>query len=168
MYEFLCKISWVYTGNGTAGSCGSCQTASRSGCTTSHAPKQRMRSLASLSQRLLFSHKAVSESLWPHRLQHARLPCPALVTAFSVLLVEVESPCCFHLHPLMRLSLFAYAYHRTYMYVCFRKLATHIFCPCFNWSFVFSVLSYKSSLCIMDTKSSAGLRYASIFYHSVG
>ena len=28
-----------------------------------HAPKQRMRSLVSLSQHLLFSHKAVSQSL---------------------------------------------------------------------------------------------------------
>ena len=26
---------------------------------------------------LLFSHQVVSESLWPHGLQHARLPCPS-------------------------------------------------------------------------------------------
>ena len=26
----------------------------------------------------LFSHEVVSDSLWPHGLQHARLPCPAL------------------------------------------------------------------------------------------
>ena len=26
----------------------------------------------------LFSHSVVSDSLWPHRLQHARLPCPSL------------------------------------------------------------------------------------------
>ena len=26
---------------------------------------------------LLFSHSVVSDSLWPHGLQHARLPCPA-------------------------------------------------------------------------------------------
>ena len=26
---------------------------------------------------LLFSHSAVSDSLWPHGLQHARLPCPS-------------------------------------------------------------------------------------------
>ena len=25
----------------------------------------------------LFSHQVVSDSSWPHRLQHARLPCPA-------------------------------------------------------------------------------------------
>ena len=25
-----------------------------------------------------FSHSVVSDSLWPHRLQHARLPCPSL------------------------------------------------------------------------------------------
>ena len=27
---------------------------------------------------LLFCHSVVSDSLWPHRLQHARLPCPSL------------------------------------------------------------------------------------------
>ena len=26
---------------------------------------------------LLFIHSVVSDSLWPHRLQHARLPCPS-------------------------------------------------------------------------------------------
>ena len=26
---------------------------------------------------LLFSHSIVSDSLWPHRLQHTRLPCPS-------------------------------------------------------------------------------------------
>ena len=26
---------------------------------------------------LLFSHSVVSDSLWPHELQHARLPCPS-------------------------------------------------------------------------------------------
>ena len=26
---------------------------------------------------LLFSHSVVSDSLWPHRLQHSRLPCPS-------------------------------------------------------------------------------------------
>ena len=27
---------------------------------------------------LLFSHSVTSDSLWPHELQHARLPCPSL------------------------------------------------------------------------------------------
>ena len=27
---------------------------------------------------LLFSHEVLSDSLWPHELQHARLPCPSL------------------------------------------------------------------------------------------
>ena len=27
---------------------------------------------------LLFSHSVMSDSLWPHGLQHARLPCPSL------------------------------------------------------------------------------------------
>ena len=26
---------------------------------------------------LLFSHSVVSDSLWPHRLQHSKLPCPS-------------------------------------------------------------------------------------------
>ena len=34
------------------------------------------KSIHSLSH-LLFSHSIVSNSLWPHGLQHARLPCPA-------------------------------------------------------------------------------------------
>ena len=29
---------------------------------------------------LLFSHSVMSDSLWPHGLQHARLPCPSLST----------------------------------------------------------------------------------------
>ena len=32
----------------------------------------------SLKQVLFFSHYVVSDSLWPHGLQHARLPCPSL------------------------------------------------------------------------------------------
>ena len=31
-----------------------------------------------LYQHLLFSHYVTSNSLWPHGLQHARLPCPSL------------------------------------------------------------------------------------------
>ena len=34
------------------------------------------KSIHSLSHLLLFSHSIVSDSLWPHGLQHARLPCP--------------------------------------------------------------------------------------------
>ena len=30
-----------------------------------------------VSESLQFSHSAVSDSLWPHGLQHARLPCPS-------------------------------------------------------------------------------------------
>ena len=40
---------------------------------------------------LLFSHSVASKSLWPHRLQHARLPCPSLspwVCANSCLLSQ--------------------------------------------------------------------------------
>ena len=36
------------------------------------------RSSASLSYYLLFSRSVVSNSLWPHGQQHARLPCPSL------------------------------------------------------------------------------------------
>ena len=32
---------------------------------------------------LFFSHSVVSSSLWPHGLQHARLPCPSLSPEFA-------------------------------------------------------------------------------------
>ena len=41
----------------------------------------------------LFSHEVVSDSLWPHGLQHARLPCPALspgVCPFMFRFMSVE------------------------------------------------------------------------------
>ena len=33
---------------------------------------------------LLFSHSVVSDSLWPHGLQHTRLPCPSLSPGICV------------------------------------------------------------------------------------
>ena len=37
-----------------------------------------LRPLCILSHLLLFSYWVVSDSLWPHGLQHTRLPCPSL------------------------------------------------------------------------------------------
>ena len=38
--------------------------------------KRHLKNLSILQ--LLFSHQVVSDSSWPHGLQHARLPCPSL------------------------------------------------------------------------------------------
>ena len=53
---------------------------------------------------LLFSRSVVSDSLRPHRLQHARLPCPSLSSGVLLKLMSIESvmPCnhltlCHHL-----------------------------------------------------------------------
>ena len=54
-----------------------------------------------------FSHKVISDSLWPHRLQHPRLPCPSLSPVNLLKLMSVESVMPFnHLilwHPLFLL-----------------------------------------------------------------
>ena len=50
---------------------------------------------------LLFSHQIISDFLWPHGLQHARLPCPSLSPGVGSIM-SVESvmpsnhliPCC--------------------------------------------------------------------------
>ena len=43
---------------------------------------------------LLFSHPVISECLWPHRLQHARPPCPSP----SLEVCPSSSPFCFPLN----------------------------------------------------------------------
>ena len=54
-----------------------------------------------------FSHKVISDSLWPHGLQHPRLPCPSLSPVNLLKLMSVESVMPFnHLilwHPLFLL-----------------------------------------------------------------
>ena len=39
---------------------------------------------------LVFSHSIVSDSLWPHGLQHARLPCPSLSPGSLLKFMSVE------------------------------------------------------------------------------
>ena len=39
---------------------------------------------------LLFSHLVVSDSLWPHGLQRARLPCPSLFPRSLLRLMSIE------------------------------------------------------------------------------
>ena len=46
---------------------------SKSGCTT----KDQLMSQRTLQAVSQFSHSVVSDSLWPHGLQHSRLPCPS-------------------------------------------------------------------------------------------
>ena len=42
---------------------------------------------------LFFSHSIVFDSLWPHRLQHARLPCPSLSPwVCSLVSIELTMP----------------------------------------------------------------------------
>ena len=51
---------------------------------------------------LVFSRSAVSDSLWPHRLQHARLPCPSPSPGFAQTHVHWVSDAINHLilcHP---------------------------------------------------------------------
>ena len=38
-----------------------------------------------------FSHSVMSDSLWPHRLQHARLPCPSPSSQSLLKLMPIES-----------------------------------------------------------------------------
>ena len=40
---------------------------------------------------VVFSHLVMSDSLWPHRLQHARLPCPSLTPRVYPKLMSIES-----------------------------------------------------------------------------
>ena len=47
-----------------------------------------------------FSHSVVSHSLWPHGLQHARLPCPSLSPEFPQTLVRRVSDAIQPSHPM--------------------------------------------------------------------
>ena len=41
-------------------------------------PLQKTKLISQLTEVLLFSRSVMSDSLWPHGLQHARLPCPSV------------------------------------------------------------------------------------------
>ena len=50
---------------------------------------------------LLFSHSIVSNSLWPHELQYARLPCPLLSPRVRSNSCPLNRWCCPTSHPLL-------------------------------------------------------------------
>ena len=50
---------------------------------------------------LLFSRLVVSSSLWPHGLQHTKLPCPSLSPEFPQIHVHWVSDATYHLHECM-------------------------------------------------------------------
>lgn len=57
----------------------------------------------------------------------------------------------------------------THLFVCllavcvFGEVPTLILCPLFNWVFVFSLLSWKSSSYVLDTRPSSDTWFADIF-----
>ena len=54
-----------------------------------------------------FSHSVLSDSLWPHELQHARLPCPSPTPgAYSN-----SSPLCWWCHPTISSSVVPFSSH---------------------------------------------------------
>ena len=56
-------------------------------------------------QSVQFSHSVVSDSLWPHRLQHTRLPCPSPIPrAFSN-----SCPSCRWCHPTISSSVIPFS-----------------------------------------------------------
>lgn len=54
------------------------------------------------------------------------------------------------------------------LYVFFRGISVHVFCPVLIGLFVFWVLSCICSLYILDTNPSLGMAFADVFSHSVG
>ena len=52
--------------------------------------------------------------------------------------------------------------------IFFGEMSVHVFCLCFNGLFVFWVLSFISSLCILDTDPLLDMSFANIFSYSVG
>ena len=49
----------------------------KEGCYLTYSRKNKKAMWVNLSSSVQFSHSAVSDSLWPHELQHARPPCPS-------------------------------------------------------------------------------------------
>ena len=95
--------------------------------------------------RLLFSCSVVSDSLWPHGLQHARLPCPSLcslVCSDSCPLSQWFYPTISSCHPLS-FSLFSSIFPSIRVFS--NELALHIKWPKY-WSF--SISSWYSLILI--------------------
>ena len=55
---------------------------------------------------LLFSHSVVSDSLWPHELQHTRLPCPSL----SPTVCSNSCPLSWWCHPTISSSIIPFSF----------------------------------------------------------
>ena len=56
---------------------------------------------------LLFSHSVVSDSLWPHELQHTRLPCPSL----SPTVCSNSCPLSWWCHPTISSSIIPFSFY---------------------------------------------------------
>ena len=84
---------------------------------------------------MLFSCSVMSNSLWPHGLQHARLPCPSL-SPRVLKLSSIESKC----HPIISFSLVPFSYYpQSFSIRAFSsELALHIGWPKY-WSFNFNI-----------------------------
>ena len=54
------------------------------------------------------------------------------------------------------------------LYIFFGKISIQVFCPFFDWVFVFLILSCVSWLYILGVNSLLVSSFASIFSHSVG
>ena len=89
---------------------------------------------------LLFSHSVVSDSLWPHRLEHARLPCPSpspRICSNSCLLN-------WWFHPTISSSvaLLLLPWIFPSIWVFFKESSLHIRWPKY-WSFSFSISPFS-------------------------
>ena len=62
-------------------------------------------------------------------------------------------------------STFAYAYLLS-VYL-FGEMSVEVFDPFHNWLFVFLLLSFKSSLCVLDNSTLSDVSFANIFSLSV-
>ena len=85
---------------------------------------------------LMFNHSVVSNSLWPHGLQHARLPCPSSTPDLAQTHVHGVSDAIQPSHPLLPLLLLSSFFPR--IRVLSNTSGLHIRWPKY-WSFNFSI-----------------------------
>ena len=55
-----------------------------------------------------------------------------------------------------------------HLYGFFGRMSVHVFCPFLNWIIHFWVLSFISSLYILDTNLLSDISFRNIFCHSIG
>ena len=93
---------------------------------------------------LLFSHEVMFDSLWPHGLQHTRLPCPSLyLLEFAQTHVHWVTDAIQPSHPLSLPS--PLALNLSQHQVFSSELAPHVKCPNY-WSFSLSPSNECSGL----------------------